>query len=51
MIPKPKYIENILEVTKQSKNFIYCDVVCECENKTFTGYTYILPLSKEQKRT
>lgn len=49
MIPKPKYIENILEVTKQSKNFIYCDVVCECKNKTFTGYTNILPLSKEQK--
>ena len=38
MIPKPKYIENILEITKSGKGFICCDVVCECGARHFIGY-------------
>lgn len=48
MIPKPKYIENILEITKSGKGFIYCDVICECGSKHFVGYKNVLSKSKEQ---
>lgn len=49
MIPKPKYIENILEINKSYKNFLVCDVVCKCGSKHFIGYKNILIKSEEQK--
>ena len=42
MIPKPKYIENILEITKSGKGFICCDVICECESRHFICYKNVL---------
>ena len=49
MIPKPKYIENILEITKYGKGFICCDVICECGSRHFICYKNVLIKSKEQK--
>ncbi len=48
MIPKPKYIENILEITKTGKGFICCDVVCECGVKHFVGYKNVIVRSTEE---
>ena len=48
MIPKPKYIENILEITKSGKGFICCDVVCECGARHFIGYKNVIVRSTEE---
>jgi hypothetical protein len=48
MIPKPKYLENILEITKHKDNWIYCDVICECGSKQFVGYKNVLIKTPEQ---
>lgn len=49
MIPKPKYIEDILEITESGKGFIKCDVVCKCGSKHFVGFYNILEKTKEQE--
>ena len=49
MIPKPKYIENILEITKSGNGFICCDVVCECGARHFIGYKNVIVRSTEEK--
>lgn len=48
MIPKLKYIKNILEITKSGKGFICCDVVCECGARHFTGYKNVIVRSTEE---
>ena len=48
MIQKPKYIENILEITKPGKGFICCDVVCECDTRHFIGYKNVIVRSTEE---
>ena len=49
MIPKPKYLENILEIVKYKDTSIWCNVVCECGSKNFIGYKNVLTKSEEQK--
>ena len=48
IIPKPKYIENILEITKSGKGFICCDVVCECGARHFIRYKNVIVRSTEE---
>lgn len=50
MIPKPKYLENILEIVKYKDTSIWCNVVCECGSKNFIGYKNVLTKSEEQKK-
>lgn len=49
MIPKPKYIEDILEITESGKGFIKCDVVCKCGSTHFVGFYNILEKTKVQE--
>lgn len=49
MIPKPKYLENILEIVNYKDTSIWCNVVCECGSKNFIGYKNFLTKSEEQK--
>ena len=51
MISKPKYLENILEITKHKDNWIYCDVICECGSKQFVGYKNVLIKTARTIRT
>ena len=39
---KPKYIENILSITKEKCGEIECDVVCECGARHFVGYKNVI---------
>ncbi len=50
MIPKPKYIENILSVTKEGRGEIECDVICQCGSRRFRGYKNIAPDAEEQEK-
>ena len=45
---KPKYIENILSVTKEKRGEIECDVVCECGARHFIGYKNVIVRSAEE---
>ena len=45
---KPKYIENILSVTKEKRGEIECDVVCECSSTHFIGYKNVIVRSEEE---
>ena len=45
---KPKYIENILSVTKEKRGEIECDVVCECGASHFIGYKNVIVRSAEE---
>lgn len=45
---KPKYIENILSITKAKRGEIECDVVCECGAKHFICYTNVIVRSAEE---
>lgn len=45
---KPKYIENILSVTKEKRGEIECDVVCECGFAHFIGYKNVIVRSEEE---
>lgn len=45
---KPRYIENILSVTKEKRGEIECDVVCECGARHFVGYKNIIVRSEEE---
>ena len=51
MIPKPKYLENVLEITRYKNNWISCNVICECGSNHFEGYKNLLIKTKEQKNT
>ena len=44
---KPKYIENILSITKEKRGEIECDVVCECGARHFIGYKNVIVRSEE----
>lgn len=48
MIPKPKYIEDILSIVKEKRGFLHCDVVCKCGSNHFIGYENILVRSDEE---
>ena len=45
---KPKYIENILSITKEKRGEIECDVVCECGARHFVGYKNVIARSAEE---
>ena len=45
---KPKYIENILSITKEKCGEIECDVVCECGARRFVGYKNVIVRSAEE---
>lgn len=45
---KPKYIENILSITKEKRGEIECDVVCECGSAHFIGYKNVIVRSEEE---
>ena len=45
---KPKYIENILSITKEKCGEIECDVVCECGARHFIGYKNVIVRSAEE---
>ena len=45
---KPKYIENILSITKEKRGEIECDVVCECGARPFVGYKNVIVRSEEE---
>jgi len=45
---KPKYIENILSVTKEKHGEIECDVVCECGARHFVVYKNVIVRSAEE---
>ncbi len=45
---KPKYIENILSITKEKRGEIECDVVCECGARHFIGYKNVIVRSEEE---
>ena len=45
---KPKYIENILSITKKKRGEIECDVVCECGARHFIGYKNVIVRSAEE---
>ncbi len=45
---KPKYIENILSITKDKHGEIECDVVCECGARYFIGYKNVIVRSAEE---
>lgn len=45
---KPKYIENILSITKEKRGEIECDVVCECGARHFIGYKNVIVRSAEE---
>ena len=45
---KPKYIENILSITKEKCGEIECDVVCECGARHFIGYKNVIARSAEE---
>ena len=45
---KPKYIENILSITKEKRGEIECDVVCECGARHFIGYKNVIARSAEE---
>ena len=45
---KPKYIENILSITKEKHREIECDVVCECGARHFIGYKNVIVRSAEE---
>ena len=42
MIAKPKYIEDILEITESGKEFIKCDVESKSGTNNFVGFYNIL---------
>ena len=48
MIPKPKYIENILSIVKEKRGFLHCDVVCECGSNHFCGFENIIMQTDEE---
>ena len=45
---KPKYIENILYITREKRGEIECDVVCECGARHFIGYKNVIVRSAEE---
>ena len=45
---KPKYIENILYITREKHGKIECDVVCECGARHFVGYKNVIVRSAEE---
>ena len=45
---KPKYIENILYITREKHGEIECDVVCECGARHFIGYKNVIVRSAEE---
>ncbi|MGN1040007.1 MAG: hypothetical protein ACI4QL_01100 [Candidatus Fimimonas sp.] len=45
---KPKYIENILAVTKERCGDMECDVVCECGAKHFVAYKNVIARTAEE---
>ena len=45
---KPKYIENILSITKEKRGEIECDVRCECGARHFIGYKNVIVRSEEE---
>lgn len=46
---KPKYIENILSITKEKRDEIECDVVCVCGERRFIGYKNVIVRSEQEK--